>query len=62
LLVTVSTYTRGQDFGDAALVVDQLGEPGDGATALTGDLGGNEVVNVAVLQRLRDDVFDVPIP
>jgi HAD superfamily hydrolase (TIGR01509 family) len=56
LLVTVSTYTRGQDFTGAALVVDQLGEPGVGATALAGDVGG-ELVDVAALRRLHGAVF-----
>jgi len=60
LLVTVSTYTRAQDFTGAALVVDQLGEPGDGATALAGDLGGRPLVDVASLRRLRDAVFGDP--
>jgi hypothetical protein len=40
-----------------ALVVDQLGEPGDPATAAVGDLGGSDVVDLSVLRRLRDQVF-----
>jgi HAD superfamily hydrolase (TIGR01509 family) len=57
LLVTTSSYTESQDFAGAALVVDQLGEPDDPATAAVGDLGGSDVVDVAVLRRLRDQVF-----
>ncbi len=57
LLVTVSSYTAGQEFDGAALVVDRLGEPGEPATALQGDLGGAECVDVALLRRLRDRVF-----
>jgi len=58
LLVTTSAYTEHQDFGGATLVVDQLGEPGDPATAAQGDLGGAEYVDLSVLRRLRDQVFD----
>ncbi|HHO68998.1 MAG TPA: HAD family hydrolase, partial [Gammaproteobacteria bacterium] len=35
-LVTVSDYTRGQDFSDADLVLDQLGEPGQPVKVLAG--------------------------
>jgi HAD superfamily hydrolase (TIGR01509 family) len=57
LLVTTSSYTESQDFGGATLVVDQLGEPGDPANALIGDLGGADCVDLEVLRRLRAQVF-----
>ncbi|MCF8005121.1 MAG: HAD family hydrolase [Chromatiaceae bacterium] len=57
LLVTTSSYTESQDFGGATLVVDQLGDPGDPASALMGELGGAEYVGLDVLRRLRDQVF-----
>ena len=57
LVVTQSTYTEGQDFAGAALVVDRLGDPGEPATALRGDLGGSAMVDLALLRRLRARVF-----
>lgn len=56
LVVTLSTYTREQDFSDVPLVVEQLDAP---ATALAGDLGGRDRVDLAVLAALRARVFGV---
>lgn len=53
ILVTANDYTAGQDFGAAPLVVDGLGGPGDPAHALIGDLGGRDLVDLAVLDRLH---------
>lgn len=52
LLVTVSPYTRDQEFGAAPLVVNSLGGPGEPAVARCGDLGGSTRVDMAVLNRL----------
>lgn len=57
LVVTVSSYTAGQDFSGAALVVDRLGEPDEPATAVTGALGGQAYVNLDQLRALHRDVF-----
>jgi HAD superfamily hydrolase (TIGR01509 family) len=51
-LVTVTDYTRQQDFSGAAIVVDQLGEPGAGFEVLAGDAGGVTFVDVAFLKRI----------
>jgi len=51
-VVTVNDYTRQQDFSGAAIVLDQLGEPGAGFEVLAGDAGGATVVDVAFLSRL----------
>ncbi len=56
LVVTVNGYTADQDFGAAALVVDQLGEPGSPPTALSGDLDGNSVIDLALLDRLHRQI------
>jgi HAD superfamily hydrolase (TIGR01509 family) len=53
LLITESTYTRGQDFGAAPLVVDGLGEPGAPARAISGVLDGAGYVDLAELRRLH---------
>ena len=51
-LITVNDYTRRQDFSGAAVVLDQLGEPGMGFEVLAGEVGGAKVVDVAFLSRL----------
>ncbi len=53
LVVTVNGYTRNEDFSGAGLVVDHLGGPGHPCTALTGDLGGHQMVNVDLLRQLH---------
>jgi len=52
-LVTVSQYSRGQDFSGAALVLDQLGEPDDPFEVLAGDADGHRFVTVAQLRELH---------
>jgi HAD superfamily hydrolase (TIGR01509 family) len=52
-LVTVTDYTRGQDFSGAALVLDGLGEPDRPATVLQGEFPSRRaVVDVDLLLRL----------
>ncbi len=51
-IVTINDYTRQQDFGGAALVLDQLGEPGVGFSVLAGDAGGATYVDVALIRKL----------
>ena len=57
LVVTVSSYTAGQDFSGAALVVDRLGEPDEPTTAVTGALGGQVCVDLDLLRALHRSVF-----
>lgn len=54
-VVTVSDYTRNEDFAGAVLVLDHLGEPGQPCRALKGVLHGFEYVNIDVLQRLHGE-------
>jgi HAD superfamily hydrolase (TIGR01509 family) len=51
VVVTVSEYTRHDDFSGATLVVDNLGEPHKPCHALSGSLNGN-IVDVAALRTL----------
>ena len=53
-LVTVSDYTSSDTFAGAALVVDQLGEPDQPLTVISGDAGGAELVDVSLLRRLHE--------
>lgn len=57
LVVTESTYTRGQDFGAAPLVLDCLGEPDRPARAIAGNLGGAAYLDLAGLERLHRSVY-----
>jgi HAD superfamily hydrolase (TIGR01509 family) len=57
VLVTVNTYTRGQDFSGARLVLDQLGEPGAPARVLMGEPLPHGYVDVACLHDLQRNVL-----
>jgi HAD superfamily hydrolase (TIGR01509 family) len=50
-VVTVSRYSRGEDFTGAALVIDQLGEPDQPFQVIAGDAGSYRYVCV---EQLRD--------
>lgn len=52
-VVTVNPTTRNQDFSGAALVVDQLGEPGQPCRVLRGNGYGASLVDVALLRKVR---------
>lgn len=53
LLVTVSSYTKEQDFPGAALVVDGLGEPDVPVTVLQGSLDGAKLVDLGALDAMH---------
>lgn len=54
-LVTISDYTRGEDFGGAAVVVDHLGEPEVLLTVMTGAPDGEPLrwIDVPALHRVH---------
>lgn len=52
-IVTVSDYTRHENFAGAALILDHLGEPDQPCKILQGSLHGFKYVNMDVLQRLH---------
>lgn len=54
-IVTVNGYTRSDSFGGAAIVLDQLGEPGSVFTVIDGDAGGATQVDVPLIKRLFED-------
>lgn len=56
-LVTVSQYTGGQNFRDAALVVDGLGEPDQPFEVLAGDADDFHFVSVAQLRALHARLY-----
>ena len=61
ILVTLNDYTRGQQFADIPLVVDQLGEPDAPSRVLTGDLGGSAYVDLAALDLLHHRIYPVQV-
>jgi HAD superfamily hydrolase (TIGR01509 family) len=52
-LVTVSQYSRGQDFSGAALVLDQLGEPDQPFQVVAGNADGYRYVCIEQLRELH---------
>jgi HAD superfamily hydrolase (TIGR01509 family) len=52
-LITVNAATRHHDFTGAAIVLSDLGEPGQGFEVLAGDAGGATFVDVALLRRIH---------
>lgn len=51
-IVTVNGYTRSDSFESAAIVLDQLGEPGSPFTVIDGDAGGAIRVDVPLIKHL----------
>ncbi|MDH5446385.1 MAG: HAD family hydrolase [Gammaproteobacteria bacterium] len=51
-LITINDYTRDHDFTGAALVLDQLGEPGQPFTVISGKVEG-EFVNIDLVRQLH---------
>ncbi|ERT05536.1 HAD hydrolase, IA, variant 1 family protein [Lyngbya aestuarii BL J] len=54
-IVTVNNYTQNQDFSDAALVVNHLGEVDKPLTCLAGKLEGVSYLDIPQLQKLSTD-------
>lgn len=53
-VVTVNDYTRAQDFTEAALIIDDMGEPEQPFSVLNGaDVHGHTYLNLALLRRIR---------
>ncbi|MDM8568292.1 HAD family hydrolase [Thiotrichales bacterium HSG1] len=48
-LITVSNYTRNEDFSGAMVVLDNLGEPNQPFTVLDGDVGDSTYVDIDFL-------------
>ena len=52
-LITVSDYTRNEDFTGASLVLDNLGEPDQPFTVLAGNVGNAHYVDIALLHQIH---------
>jgi HAD superfamily hydrolase (TIGR01509 family) len=53
ILVTVNDYTRGQDFADATLVLDSMGEPDAPFEVLAGNCADPAYVDLALVRELH---------
>ncbi len=51
-IITVNDYTKNQDFTDALLVVNHLGEPDQSLTVLTGDIPEKGYLDLAFLESI----------
>ena len=54
-VVTVNDYTQDQDFSDAILVLNHLGEPHQPFAVLAGDAGDASYLDMAMVHRLHDN-------
>jgi len=52
-LITVNKYTKDQDFTQAVLVLNHLGEPDQPFTVLAGDAGDKRYVDIELLNNLH---------
>ena len=51
-IVTVNGYTRNDKFDGAAIVLDQLGEPGSAFNVIAGNAGDASLVDMPLIKRL----------
>ena len=56
-VVTINDYTKSHDFNGAALVIDQLGEPGHPFKVITGDTRSHSYFNVALARELHQRCY-----
>ncbi|TNF36970.1 MAG: HAD family hydrolase [Gammaproteobacteria bacterium] len=55
-IITINGYTRDQNFNDAALVLDNMGEPDQSFTVLKGNDFGHSYVNLDLLRKIHSNV------
>ncbi len=52
-IITINDYTRSHDFTGAALVLDQMGEPDNGFTTISGNNHGASFIDMKLLQKIH---------
>lgn len=52
-IITVNGYTREDDFRQAVLVLDQMGEPGQAFNVLQGDSYGHHYLDLALVSKIH---------
>ena len=53
-IITVNQYPKDHDFTGAAVVLDQMGEPGNPFTVLSGDGFGHTYLDMALVKKIHD--------
>ncbi|VXD18133.1 Protein CbbY, plasmid [Planktothrix serta PCC 8927] len=53
-IITVNDYTKNQDFTEALLVINHLGEPDQPFTVLAGDIPEKGYLDLALIQEFQD--------
>lgn len=53
-IITINDYTADDDFSDAVIVLDQMGEPDQPFTVLAGDAGDARYLDLALVRRLHE--------
>jgi beta-phosphoglucomutase-like phosphatase (HAD superfamily) len=51
-VITLNDYTHDHDFSDAAIVLSDMGEPGQPFQVLAGDAGDSTYLDLAMIKRL----------
>jgi len=52
-IITINDYTREHDFSGACIVLDQMGEPGNGFEVISGDAGGATYLDCDLVEALH---------
>lgn len=52
-IITINGYTAGDDFSQAELVLDQMGEPGQAFQVLSGDANGQTYLDLALVKHIH---------
>ncbi len=58
-IVTVNGYTRGEDFHNALVVINHLGEPDQPMTVLHGDIGNHRYLTLDLINKLKATKSDL---
>lgn len=53
-VVTINEYTKDDDFSDAVIVLDHMGEPGKPFTLLSGDSFGQDYLDLALVHKIAN--------
>ncbi|MPQ76030.1 HAD family hydrolase [Hydrogenovibrio sp. JE_KL2] len=53
-IVTINEYTKDDDFSDAVVVLDHMGEPGEPFTLLSGETFGQDYLDLALVHKIAN--------
>ena len=52
-IITINEYTKDDDFSKAQLVLDQMGEDGNGFTVISGDVDGHKFLDLELVRKVH---------